>query len=183
MNIMQDITMNIIKWTEIINNYNSIEQECLHNINNINEIKNTFNNLLGNQNKDDVIFYTSLINNSYYYLFNSIKIRKNKFIKDLNLLWYKKNNNKYIDDINKSNIIILFKDYQTMADDIKYAHDNSNSLAWVKKDIVDSMNELEANMNEILNYHMNIINHFSDFIKLEIDFYCGDFMPQSPTIV
>ena len=39
--------------------------------------------LLGNQNEDDIIFYKSIIDNSYFYLTNSLKIRKFKIMKDI----------------------------------------------------------------------------------------------------
>ena len=175
MNLMNDIIINISNWSNTINNYNRIKKECLHNINLITELKDNFDKFLGNQRKDDLIFYASLINNSQFYLFNSIKIRQNKFIKDLNVLWYKMETNKYITDISNTNITILFKDYQCMADDIKYANENSTNLLWVKKDTVDSLTELENNMNEILYYHINIISQFSDFVKLEMEFYYGEF--------
>jgi len=53
---------------------------CASNINSIIEIKNNLKNLLGHQDKDDIIFYKSIINNSIFYLSDSLKIRKIKVL-------------------------------------------------------------------------------------------------------
>jgi len=168
-----NIKRNINNWTDSINTYNRLAKECIESIENMNEMKDSFINKLGNQMEDDIIFYTSLINNSFFYLFNSIKIRRNKFIKDLNTIWYKDNTIKYIDNLNSSNLIILFKDYQKITDDIKYARENNTILTWVKNDMLDSTSELENEMNETLEYHNTIIKHFCEFVKIEVEFYYG----------
>ena len=48
---------------------------------------------------DDITFYKSIIDNSHFYLTNSIKIRKTKFINDLNYIWNLINNSKQMDDL------------------------------------------------------------------------------------
>ena len=84
---------NILYWQEQYNKYCELEKLCNININYIIDIKNNLINLVGYHDKDDIIFYQSIINNSIFYLSNSLKIRKIKFLNDLNNLWLKINNN------------------------------------------------------------------------------------------
>ena len=64
--------------------------------------------------------------------------------------------------------------YQKMADDINYAKQNNTILYWVKDDKVESLQQVEKDMNEILNYHINIIEYFNKFSEMERNFYCGE---------
>ena len=170
----ENIKKNLINWDNIFNQYIEIEKVCLHDINSMNEIKNNLKKLLGNQKKDDIVFYRSIIDNSYFYLTSSIKIRKSKFIKDLNNIWYKIDECKQMDELSKSTFSALLKDYQKMADDINYARKNNTLLRWVKDDNVESLQDLENEMNELMNYHLNILSYFIKFVELEKTFYCGD---------
>ena len=68
-------------WESLFNTYNELDKDTVKNINKINEIKNNLTKLLGNQSKDDIHFYKSIIDNSHFYLDNSIKIRKTKFLR------------------------------------------------------------------------------------------------------
>ena len=83
---MDNTDKNIINWEEKFNRYCDLETKCIANIAAISEIKNNLKKLLGNQKKDDIVFYKSLIDNSHFYLLSSLKIRKIKFLKDLNYL-------------------------------------------------------------------------------------------------
>jgi hypothetical protein len=75
------------KWTNIFDEYLQNEIECNKKLSIINNIIVNLNKLLGNQKTDDLTFYISIINNSYFYLTNSMKILKIKFMKDLNNIW------------------------------------------------------------------------------------------------
>jgi hypothetical protein len=78
---------NINNWTKLFTDYCNCEKICTDNLNVINEIKNNLKKLLGNQKKDDIAFYKSMIENSHFYLTSSLKIRKTKFVKDLSIIW------------------------------------------------------------------------------------------------
>ena len=78
---------NINNWTKLFTDYCDCEKICTDNLNVIGEIKNNLKKLLGNQKKDDIIFYKAIIENSYFYLSNCLKIRKIKFLKDINYIW------------------------------------------------------------------------------------------------
>lgn len=163
----------IIDWTSKFLNYCELEKKCLSNINSINEIKQNLTKLLGEQKKDDVIFYKSIIDNSFFYLSNSIKIRKNKFLKDLNIIWHQIDDFKHMDEVNQSNFTALLKDYEKMADDINYAKENNTILIWVKDDKVESLLNIENEMNEVMMYHNKIIEYFNTYVEYEKNFYCG----------
>ena len=160
-------------WEAKFINYIEFEKQCLANLNNIYEIKQNLITLLGKQKKDDITFYKSIIDNSYFYLTNSLKIRKTKFVKDLNTIWYEIDSFKQMDEINRGNFMALLKDYQKMADDINYAKQNNTILYWVKDDKIESLQHIEKDMNEILTYHITIIEYLNNFIEIEKNFYCG----------
>ncbi len=170
---MENTDKNILEWEEKFNNYCEFEIKCINNINSISEIKNNLKKLLGNQKKDDIIFYKSLIDNSHFYLSSSLKIRKIKFLKDLNYIWSQIDQRKQMDEVNKSNFMALLKDYRKMAEDIAQAKHNNTMLTWVKDDKVESLQELENDFKEIMDYHKKLIEFFSASIELEKAFYCG----------
>lgn len=170
---MNNVEENISKWEEEFNVYIETENKCNALINEISEIKNNLKKLLGTQKADDVVFYKSLIDNSFFYLTNSLKIRKIKMTKDLNHIWNQLDTKKVIDELNKANFQTLMKDYRKMADDINQAKKNNTALTWVKDDRVESLNEIEKEMDEIMEYHLKLIQFFHSSVELEKIFYCG----------
>ena len=176
---VQDIIINarknINEWSNYFDIYIKTEKKCNQHMNSILEIKNNFIKLLGNQNEEDIIYYKSIIDNSYYYLNNSLKIRKHKFIKDINSIWEQININKNIimSELNKKYFQLLLKDYEKMAKDIYNARINNNTLLWVKNDMIESLYKIETTLNEILNYHNSLIDKIYNMIELDQIFYCG----------
>jgi len=170
---MNNVEENISKWDTIFSVYLDTESQCMILINEISEIKNNLKKLLGLQKPDDIVFYKSLIDNSFFYLTNSLKIRKLKMTKDLNYIWNQLDNKKIIEDLNKSNFQALLKDYRKMADDINQAKKNNTMLTWVKDDRVESLHEIEKEMEEIMDYHSKLIQFFHSSVELEKIFYCG----------
>lgn len=170
---MENTDTNMLKWDEYFTQYCNYEKKCIENINAIGEIKNNLKKLLGNQKKDDILFYKSLIESSYFYLTNSLKVRKIKFLKDLNYIWSRIDERKQMDEVNKSNFMALLKDYDKMADDINSAKKNNTVLTWVKDDKVESLQDLEKDFTEIMEYHVKLIEFFSSSVELEKAFYCG----------
>ena len=160
-------------WESLYHEYCQLEKDSLKNIDHIGEIKNNLVKLLGNQKKDDITFYKSIIDNSHFYLNNSIKIRKAKFIKDLNSIWCQININKQMDDLTKSNFMTLLKDYEKMAKDIRYSRENNTILTWVKNDMIESLEMIESDMTEIMKYHLNILDYIYKMTELEKVFYCS----------
>jgi hypothetical protein len=170
---MDSVEENITKWDLTFNTYMDIESKCLVLIKNISEIKTNLKKLIGNQKKDDIIFYRSLVENSFFYLTNSLKIRKIKFLKDINYVYNHIDKSKNLEELNKSNFTSFLKDYRKLADDINQARKNSTALTWVKDDQIESLHEIEKDMNEIMSYHLNLINFFFGSVELEKIFYCG----------
>ena len=170
---MENTDNNILAWDDFFTQYCNYERKCIESLTAIGEIKNNLKKLLGNQKKDDILFYKSLIESSYFYLTNSLKVRKIKFLKDLNHLWSRIDERKQMDEVNKSNFMALIKDYDKMADDINAAKKNNTVLTWVKDDKVVSLQELEKDFYEIMEYHVKLIEFFSSSVELEKAFYCG----------
>jgi len=170
---MENTDKNILEWEEMFNKYCELELKCVNNINGILEIKNNLKKLLGNQKKDDILFYKSLIDNSHFYLNSSLKIRKIKFLKDLNYLWSQIDERKQMDEVNKSNFMSLLKDYRKMTEDIARAKKNNTILTWVKDDKVESLQDLENDFKEVMDYHIKLIEFFTSSVELEKAFYCG----------
>jgi hypothetical protein len=170
---MNNVEENIVKWESKFNTYLDVEITCNTLITEISEIKNNLVKLLGNQKKDDIVFYKSLIDNSFFYLTNSLKIRKMKLLKDLNYIWNLLDNKKTIEELNKTNFQSLLKDYRKMADDINQAKKNNTMLTWVKDDRIESLHEIESELDEIMDYHLKLIQFFHSSVELEKIFYCG----------
>lgn len=170
---METADKNILDWEENFNKYCDFENKIILNINSMNEIKNNLKKLLGNQKKDDIVFYKSIIDNSHFYLTSSLKIRKMKFLKDLNYIWSQIDERKQMDEVNKSNFMSLLKDYRKMSEDISQAKKNNTILTWVKDDKVESLQDLENDLKEVMLYHLNLIEFFCSIVELEKAFYCG----------
>jgi len=163
----------ILNWNNLFIKYCECEKKCIDNIKSIGEIKMNLKSLLGNQKKDDFMFYKSLIENSYFYLSNSLKIRKIKILNDLNNIWSRIDERKHMDKINENNFSALIKDYTKLIDDIETAKKNNTTLSWVKNNKIESLYDLEKDMYEILNYHLKLIDFFYLTVELEMTFYCG----------
>ena len=170
---MENTNKNIVDWEKKFNIYCDVEKKCIEHISSISEIKNNLNKLLGNQKKDDIAFYKSMIDNSHFYLTSSLKIRKVKLIKDLNVIWKMINEFRDMAELSKSNFNALLKDYEKMSKDIFYARENNTALSWVKNDMIESLEIIENDMNEVIEYHTNIIEYLYKMIELEKNFYCG----------
>ena len=168
-----NIDDNILIWEDKFNKYNELEILCTTNINNILEIKNNLKNLLGHQDKDDMIFYKSIIDNSIFYLSNSLKIRKIKFLKDLNNIWQKINENKHMNELNKIYFQSLLKDYRKLAEEIMITKKNNIILNWVKDDKIENLQDFENYFTDIMKYHLKLIESLSACVELEKNFYCG----------
>jgi hypothetical protein len=168
---MDNVNPNIKRWNELFENYLNSIKKCEKDINYILDIKNNVDKLIGNQVKDDITFYKSIITNSYIYLMNSLKIRKMKFLKDLNYVWKQLNDSAKITEISVGLFDEIMKDYKKKADNILYASNNNTNLKWVKNDKIDTLNLFENNMNEILDYHLKLIDSFLLYTNLETQFY------------
>lgn len=168
---MDNVNLNIIKWNESFEKYLTSMRKCEEDINHIIEIKNNLNNLIGNQIRDDIHFYKSIITNSCFYLTNSLKIRKIKFIKDLNYLWKQVNESGKINEIESVHFNDLLKDYKKKTENIIDASNNNTNLRWVKHDKLDTVIQFENEMGEILDYHIKLIDFFALYTNLETQFY------------
>lgn len=170
---MNKIEENIQKWETSFTTYLEFENKCSSLLNEIQVIKNNLKKLLGNQKQDDLLFYKSMIDNSYFFFTNSLKIKKLKLIKDLNHIWSELDSKKTVDELTILTFQNIIKDYKRHADDINLAKQNNTSLKWVKDDRIENLQLLENEMTEILDYHLKLIQFAHSGIELEKTFYCG----------
>jgi hypothetical protein len=170
---MDNFDKYLLEWEEKFNLYCELELKCITNIALINELKVNLKKYLGNQKKDDLLFYNSIIENSYFYLQNSLKIRQIKFCKDLNWIWQQVNDKKSMDEVNKINFMSLLKDFKKIIDDIILAKRNNTILTWVKDDKIESVEQIQHDMEEIMDYHLKLMQFFYSNVELEKVFYCG----------
>ena len=159
-------------WEEKFDKYLESEKKCDEFIIQIYNIKNRLTGLIGNQRKDDIIFYKAIINSSHFYLSESLKKLKFKFINDLNYIWNKMNPNKKVVELNRNIFIILIRDFQKIFDDITISRQHNTLLTWVKDDVFINLQDIEKEMNDIISYHTILINSFLVTCKNEADFYC-----------
>jgi len=164
---------NISNWNIIFDKYMELDQKCESLLGKLTEIKNNFHKLLGNQKEDDVNFYKTLIENSHYYMSSCVKVRKLKFVKDLNYICKQMEASKQIDSITKPNFQAIIHDYKKVSDDIQEAKKKNTVLLWVKNDKINSLDELEKEISEILNYHLKLITFTHECLQIKKDFYCG----------
>ena len=141
-------------------------------------IVNNFNNYqhnlkLNTQDKDDLIFYQSIITDSKNYLINSYKIRKKKLLYDLNEI-VKMFNDKTmpnIYEINKEIINIIKKTYNKLAKDVEDNNNNNSKPVWIKNDKLRYIKNIKIEMNRTFLYHTDILNHLKKQIVQEINFF------------
>ena len=170
---MEKVDENIKKWSEMFDRYIEIEANSTMLLTKINELKNNINKIIGKQNVDDVIFYKSMLENSYFYLSNSLKIRKIKFQKDITNIFNKIDTSNKFEDINKPNFILLMKDYKKVVDN-ESSKKQSSSLAWIKDEKLNNFNDIEKDMLETMNYHITLMTVMNCVIKVEQQYYCGE---------
>ena len=147
---MDTVEENIHNWETKFNRYIDMEIKCNILIKQIGEIKTNLKKLIGNQKTDDIVFYKSLVENSFFYLTNSLKIRKIKLLKDINHIYNQLDKKKIMEELNKSNFSSFLKEYRKVADEINQAKKNSTALTWVKDDRIADLNEIEKDTNEIM---------------------------------
>ena len=109
---MSKIEENIQKWETLFTTYLEFENKCSSLLNEIQVIKNNLKKLLGNQKQDDLLFYKSMIDNSYFFFTNSLKIKKLKLIKDLNHIWSELDSKKTVDELTIQTFQNIIKDYK-----------------------------------------------------------------------
>jgi hypothetical protein len=170
---MEKLDENIKKWSEMFDIYIEIEANYTMLLTKINELKNNINKIIGKQNVDDVIFYKSMLENSYFYLSNSLKIRKIKFQKDITNIFNKIDTSNKFEDINKPNFVLLMKDYKKVVDN-ESSKKQSSSLAWIKDEKLNNFNDIEKDMLETMNYHITLMTVMNCVIKVEQQYYCGE---------
>ena len=170
---MDETEKNINIWQNTFEKYLEIEIKCNNLINQIIEIKNNLKKMVGNQKKDDLTFYKYLIESSIFYLINSLKVRKIKFIKDINYIWNILDGKKSMEQLNFADFKELMKDYRKKVNEINQAKKNNTILQWVKDDIIINLSETEKEMNDIMEYHYKLIQFYQSMVELEKIFYCG----------
>ena len=175
--ISSEIDAEIMKWLEQFHTYTEAEARCKAGIAELNAIKINLDRLIGRQKKDDALFYQSIIGNSYFFLENSLRIRREKFIRDLLAISTLIETFKHIKispkplSIDNSSFTAITNDIKDIYEEIERAKRNSSTLTWVKDDQISTLQEIEKDMSETLTYHIRLIEYFERLVHHELTFY------------
>lgn len=175
--ISSQIDAEIVEWLEQFKKYTEVESRCKAGIAELNSIKINLERLIGRQKKDDALFYQSIIENSYFFLENSLRIRRSKFIRDLLAISSLIENYKHIKinpkpvNIDNSSFTAITNDIKDIYEEIERAKRNSSTLSWVKDDQISTLQEIEKDMSETLTYHILLIEYFEKLVIHELNFY------------
>ena len=175
--ITSEIDAEIVEWLEQFKKYTEVESRCKAGIAELNSIKINLERLIGRQKKDDALFYQSIIENSYFFLENSLRIRRSKFIRDLLAISSLIENYKHIKinpkpvNIDNSSFTAITNDIKDIYEEIERAKRNSSTLSWVKDDQISTLQEIEKDMSETLTYHILLIEYFEKLVIHELNFY------------
>jgi len=175
--ITSQIDAEIVEWLDQFKKYSELETRCRAGIAELNSIKINLERLIGRQKKDDALFYQSIIENSYFFLENSLRIRRSKFIRDMLAIsslieTYKhiKINPKPV-NIDSSSFTAITNDIKDIYEEIERAKRNSSTLSWVKDDQISTLQEIEKDMSETLTYHTILMEYFEKLVYHELNFY------------
>lgn len=175
--ITSQIDAEIVEWLEQFKKYTEVESRCKAGVAELNSIKINLERLIGRQKKDDALFYQSIIENSYFFLENSLRIRRSKFIRDLLAISSLIENYKHIKinpkpvNIDNSSFTAITNDIKDIYEEIERAKRNSSTLSWVKDDQISTLQEIEKDMSEALTYHIILIEYFEKLVIHELNFY------------
>jgi hypothetical protein len=164
----------VTEWSRQFDMYKQTEQACLADIAAIGEIKHNLKRLIGTQEEDDFMFYKVIIDNSQYYLKNSLKIRITKFIKDLNHIHHKINGIESMEVLDKPSFTAVLKDYETIYREVCDSRTAATSLTWVKSNDIKTLDGINATIDKTMRYHLSLIQQLACLTKQEKQFYCGD---------
>jgi len=163
-----------VEWTKQFDLYKQLEQSCITDIAAIGDIKHNLKRLIGTQEEDDFLFYKVIIDNSQYYLKNSLKIRTAKFIRDLNIIHHKINGIESMEILERPSFAAILKDYQILSREVCDSRAGVTTLNWVKSNDIKSLDAINTTIDKTLRYHISLIQQLSLLCKQEKMFYCGD---------
>lgn len=164
----------VVEWTKQFDLYKQLEQSCITDIAAIGDIKHNLRRLIGTQEEDDFLFYKVIIDNSQYYLKNSLKIRTAKFVRDLNIIHHKINGIESMDVLERPAFSAILKDYEILYREVSESRSSATTLNWVKANDIKSLDSINTIIDKTLRYHTSLIQQLSLLCKQEKMFYCGD---------
>ena len=136
---------------------------------------------LNEQDKDDIIFYNSIIIDCKNYYVASHLVREKKLIYDLNKLLksFEKSFEKSFDNsigkkvykINFDTLYMIKKSYYQIEKKANMKNLEDNKPVWIKKDNLKQINILKKEMIKIFKYHIYINDFFLDSLENELFFF------------
>ena len=161
----------------LISNFENLIKKILKLVNSYKETSSKISKLTNerikildinnHQEKDDIIFYTSIFDDTIFYLRKSLKIRKKKLKRDIinNIKYLNTNvsNQLDIDNIDPNECKTYFI--------IHVNEKNKNQYKWVKNDKLKELNEWLKNFNNIIDYHRYIYDYLKEMVRINIEFF------------
>lgn len=136
---------------------------------------------LNEQDKDDIIFYNSIIIDCKNYYVASHLVRERKLIYDLNKLLklFGKSFGKTFDNsigkkiykINFDTLDMIKNSYYQIEKKANMKNLEDNKPVWIKKDNLKQINILKKEMIKMFNYHIYVNDFFLDSLENELFFF------------
>ena len=167
----QIIADKIERWVALFDKYVEVDHDSHNCITQLNALKVNLNQLSGSQKKDDVQFYRSIIENSHFYLVSSLRVRRAKFLCDVSAIWNALRPGSSLVSADRNIFLALTRDIARGHEEIARAHRNCTTLSWVKKDQIDTLHDLEDDLEATLLYHNGLLAYFNTLAKLEFAYY------------
>ncbi len=151
--LLKDIKNELVKLSELVNNY-----EHLLNYK--------------NQEKDDLLFYRSMICDSKNFFFPSFRIRKKKIVNDINKIikMFRYEDIRPINSLDDKIVGEIKSHYSRLLKEVKDSSINVDTK-WIKNNKVRSPELIRNELTRTFKYHLDINNHFYISIKNEVEFY------------
>ena len=151
--LLKDIKIELVKLSELVNNY-----EHLLNYK--------------NQEKDDLLFYRSMICDSKNFFFPSFRIRKKKIVNDINKIikMFRYDDIRPINSLDDKIVSEIKSYYSRLLKEVKDSSINLDTK-WIKNNKVRSPELIRNELTRTFKYHLDINNHFFNSIKNEVEFY------------
>jgi len=168
---MKDYEAKKLMWVESFQTYTHYFNKCKELIDKLKIQKENLNEYIKNQDKDDLLFYKSMIDGVVHYYNSKLFIYKKKLFHDLTFIYKKLN-----DEVYKINCFEDFKKLMTKYIKISQILENnkkniSQTINWVKDDKLNCIKSIEEYIFKSLEYHNKLIKHLHDILQLESNFH------------
>ncbi len=158
----------------LLNELISLINKIKNKLSKLNELSINYETIIDThyQDKDDLIFYKSMILDSKKFFIPSFRIRKKKIVNDINkiLKLFGFHNIRYLNNIDSNTIKIIKDNFTQLIIEIKEGS-KKNNTKWIKDNKLKCLDTINSEMYRTFIYHINVNTHFLNSISSEVNFY------------